>query len=219
MSFGIQIYKNGRLAMTPEFYPYSLCKRVILSSTGTHVIETGIPSSKNVICFFKGSQSFPSVCTIQSDKTGSTIKVNVWIPINGRPPITIYIFSNYPVNVPEWGAFVYNNNELVWHSNALPLKCAKLPPGLGWQSGNLPEAKRIAITFGYCGMQTSDVANPGYWTGIYMWGVAGTATTKAEQVEYTITVTTQPYNFSVADSPLYIETDIYDQYYQQSLGV
>lgn len=220
--FGIQVYKNNKLIMTPKATPYALVKVLNLPAGNFGLYVTDLNYDDNHMVFFRNSNTagggpFGSgtLYTLQRTQSG---KLALECIVNNTP-IRIYFFSKNIVNAPEWGLFVYNENKMVWHSNALPLII---------EEG--PYAQNISTPYAVASMTSSyvEIQNPGVPRFDYIYRCSG-AGPNQDGTGYIVQTNGYGYNMGFAagnaqhrwgipNIPV-IKTDIYDQYYQQSLGV
>lgn len=220
----LQIYKNGRLAISPSFVPLCLVQVVDLG-VGAQLFQTVVPSNRKFIAFHRGLGFTDKVYWAQIVSNGYWA-LNFPTGNHKQTGTRIYIFSDFQVNIPEWGFYVYNNGVLVWHSNCLPLKMASVAT----QVSNNPNP--LAITSAITGCYQ---IGTGPDEGFYGWYICaagysppglenqGNWCTKRgilSQRRYTTPPDDPNYpgNYSTVAPAAYIETHIYDQYYQAALG-
>ncbi|ATS94092.1 hypothetical protein P13BB106kb_p108 [Pectobacterium phage DU_PP_V] len=220
--FGVELMKNDKLAISPNQIPANLV-HYQQCPVGTTIITTKVPSSKEVLVFYRPvvySPTVPAVCVVDILKDQEFVRLQVLVPPGINTPILVYVFANHLVNTPDWGIFVYNNGEIVWHANTLPLKCRLVD-----LTEDLVSTIPIAITPGYSGLETVDpTGGSGYWTAISAFGFNGIYTGsilkhRVMSVEVRITYTNSAFSRTDTQAaPLCIDTTFYDQYYQQVLG-
>lgn len=211
--YGFQLLKNGRLAMTPNFTPLCLVQVIDLPA-GTGDIQTIVPVSKKFVAFHR------SLDTIIDCIYWDQININGYWALRlnaNRTAVRIYVFSDFLVNIPRYGFFVYRNGtEIVWHNNCLPLKVTPY----GGTSLAAPVAISSGISMAY-NVQTAAES-------IYGWRVFSAGPSSTEPGRYILTAQTlnqffgskgneYPGNWSIPVK-YYLDCTYYDAYYRQSLG-
>lgn len=211
------------IKLAPSFVPYVL-NQVIDVSAGARSVQTGIPSDIPYIAFHRSN-------------TGTQLDAAFWIETtsNGYHALNmqqwnrgcrVYLFAKRLINIPEFGFYLYSptTHEMVWHSNCLPLNVLSFPSG----SGSVSSANPLAVTNGVTSViqMAQDPTVPGSTGYIYRsCASAGkvNSTTWQAQIGYTydaelISQTDTSFNWA-AGGAKYIDCNIYDQYYQQALGL
>ncbi|MCA6962408.1 MULTISPECIES: hypothetical protein [Pectobacterium] len=219
--FGIQIFKGGKLIMTPKATPYALVKVLDLPAGNFGLYVTDLNYDDNHMIFFRNSNTsgggpFGSA-TLYTLKRTQAGKLALQCVLNNTP-IRIYFFSKKIVNAPDWGLFVYNEGQMVWHSNVLPLIIEEEP-----------YVQNIATPYAVASMTSSyvEIQSPGVPRFDYIYRCSG-AGPNQDGTGYIVQPNGYGYNMGfVNDNARYrwgipnipvIKTEIYDQYYQQALG-
>ncbi|ADU71565.1 hypothetical protein [Pantoea sp. At-9b] len=206
--------------IAPPFTPFSLAQVIDLTPTGGQILQTNVPASMPFIAFHRSTlaSGFNNVWWTEITQNGYwalQFRGNFGSAMSAT---RIYVFSKMMVNTPAAGFFMYDNGQIVWHQNCLPLK---LTVG-STTTSDVP----VAITSGVSVVVAIPVTgNSGYVRyNCYSAGfnISGTSKYEAQggntynQVSYDNQQA--PYQYSCSP-PAYIETNIYDTYYHQALGV
>lgn len=211
-----QLSKNGRLAMAPDFLPLSLVQVIDVPPGEGLEIQTVVPATSKFISYYRGT-SFAANGSVyyETYKSNGFWRLKFYYGM-AYQPVRVYIFSDYLVNIPNWGFFVYNDGEIVWHSNCLPLKImdySKIPA----QVLSYPVACPSGVT-----QFTSVGNNVEHWERWFVWAAgvnqSGTYSIGAALFsQFNASGPAGPGSFTL---PLttYIETSVYDLYYKQALG-
>ena len=211
-----QLSKNGRLAMAPDFLPLCLVQVIDVQPGEGLEIQTVVPSNKKFISYYRG-RSYVENGTVYYDTVASNgyWKLKFYYGM-AYLPVRVYIFSDFLVNIPDWGFFIYNNRQIVWHSNCLPLKIldySKIPGTVLSYPVACP---------GGIAQFTSVGNNTEHWDRWFVWAAgvnqSGTYSIGAALFsQFNASGPPVPGSYSL---PLttYIETAVYDQYYRQALG-
>lgn len=210
--------------MAPDFTPFCLCQVIDLTPTNNQVLQTNVPSSQPFTAFHRSltATGFDHVWWTETTQNG------YWA-LKFRPALgtamtscRIYVFSRVLVNSPDWGFFLYTpgTKNMVWHSNCLPLRMI-----IGTATNS---SVPLAITSGISVIISypNDPAFPNFGVtryNCYSAGKNAQGTYDAAggdiyaQLNYT-TSNGVPPAFS-QNPPGYIQTNYYDAYYKQALGL
>lgn len=239
-NFGAWLTDNyGRVLNEPAFTPMVLSGVIdlsgystVLSSPNPALVSTGVPASKKCAVFFRGTHPNNSNAVQNNFCLYSLVNIGgVWhISFKTRPnPIRLYIFSNTMPKIPDYGIYFYVNGEMIYHQNCLPLVMKTFDrrtspnPTRGKMVAVLPSALDSEYEEpDVWGGQPLEVkqwfAGAGiiFWTaGQYDWGASDLnggwyGVGEGFQPRF------RPYTVNIL---AYIETSIYDKYYQQALGL
>uniref|UniRef100_A0AB39ABZ3 Membrane-associated protein n=1 Tax=Pectobacterium phage Sabo TaxID=3158141 RepID=A0AB39ABZ3_9CAUD len=221
--YGVQLYKNGSLAMTPEISPYCLVEVIDLPSGDFGTITTKQDYSDNSLVFFRNREathagtmgSMTIYRHVQS--SGGKLQLSCLRNLNA---IRVYIFNKKIINIPDYGIFLYDTSgKIIWHQDTLPLSIYK---GTDYQNHSKPFAI-MSSTVSYTEVQQPGVSAHTQIIRCSSAGPNGNGTgynVMANGWAYINNLVPGNANYRwAAPAPPIIETDIYDQYYQQSLGV
>ncbi len=239
--FLINITNNyGKVLSNPSFTPMVLSGVIELSGYYAMLdnpvpssINTQVPGNKKCVVFFRGTHDRESLAVSRNFALYSLSIVNgYWhIIFQSRPnPIRLYIFSNTLPPIPDFGIYFYRNGEIIYHQNCLPLSIKTYNK---LDSNNIPKGRMLGTLPAVVETEFSDPETWGHpvigmrqWfsgAGLifysasegYHWGV-GILSGDIIPVSDGFQPQLRPLAMTII---AYIETDIYDQYYQQSLGV
>lgn len=239
--FVLQIAQSyGRVLSNPAFTPMLLSG--VIDLTGYYAmldppnpksVNTNVPSTKKCVVFFRGTHEIESGATRNNYALYNLAVVNgYWhIVFESRPnPIRLYIFSDTLAPIPDWGIYFYRNGEIVYHQNCLPLAMKTYDKN---DSGKKPRGMKLATLPAVVETEFYDPETWGHpvismrqWfsgAGLLYYGEIG------ERYKWGVNVISgdiipvsegfQPQLRPNAMTTIsYIETDVYDQYYKQSLG-
>lgn len=224
--FGFTLYDYDagyrRFKIAPSFTPYNLVQVIDITPSYNQVCQTRLPASQPMIAFHRSTiSSLDHVMYSEITQNGYwAFRFRGNTGLNAMTPCRIYIFSKLMINAPTHGFFLYENGVMVWHSNCLPLNLKLVPNG--YVSSNVP----VAVSSGLTGVKfiPRDPTFPGWGTQVFELSGAG-----IENGKYVVSLADRyqeiqvngqgaPPSFSVATMP-YIETNVYDAYFKQALGV
>lgn len=215
---------SGRLKIAPNFTPFCLVE-VIDFTPGVGVYQTGVPAGYPVMVFHRGRSNNDRVLYYETTRNGF-LALDVRFQ-QSSIPIRVYIFSNYMKNIPEWGFFMYKNGDLVWHSNCLPLKLNVMKRTSNQSPITVTSTNPLAIQSSVTANRNLRITDAEY-SQLYLSSSAGWS---QSMNAYVAEMEGYNYIFNIISGydsipaswwvPYlgYIETDIYDMYYQQSLGL
>lgn len=221
--FCLNDYATGKFKIAPNFTPMNLCQVVDLTPTALQVLRTNVPYGQPIVAFHRamGGTEYNHVFFWYVN-SGGYWGIRFRDSSIGTPmrATRVYVFSNVLVNAPQYGFFLYEpgGTNMVWHSNCLPLRMT-----VGSRD-NSPVP--LAITGGVSVVRSMPL-DPGYPNGpgvtqsnCYSACQNSNGTWKADGGDLFLT---RQYNSGSAGGsgispPAYIETNIYDAYYRQSLG-
>ncbi|WP_139824052.1 hypothetical protein [Lonsdalea britannica] len=231
MTFSAQIMKNGRLAIAPTFTPMVLVQ-VIDVAAGAGGIPTIVPSSSPFMAFHRSIESSMDGINWVVDSSGAYVVLNFNSAAMKSTSGRIYIFSNFVVNVPEYGLYVYSEGRVVYHNNCLPLKVNTI----SYNQSEITSSAPLAV----CSCVTEVVeefypdpdpysakfqvierrrASAGYESGSYKVTFMGVLSHVENLINHDIDPPTYPIvNMWNVNTIAYIECSLYDQYYKQALG-
>lgn len=208
--------------LAPTFTPFNLVQVIDLTPAFGQVVQTNVPVSIPFIAFHRSlaASGFNHVWWTEINQNG------YWA-LQFRPNFgyqmtatRIYIFAKMMVNVPSGGFFMYNNGQMVWHSNCLPLQM---------QTGSITNAGQpVASTSGVSVVvsQPFDPAFPN--TGITLYNCYSGGVNSSGQYEASGGDLYSSSNYQVPQGrppsyscgpPGFIFCNAYDSYYRQALGV
>lgn len=214
----------NRFKLAPTFTPFNLTQVIDLTPAFDQVVQTNVPASLPMLAFHRSTagSGFDHVWWFE-------VNVNGYWALQFRPnfgvamgPTRIYVFSKMMVNVPAGGFYMYNNGQMVWHSNCLPLQMI---------SGSTTNAGQpVAITPGVSVILSipSQPATPNVGTTRYNCYSAGINTSGNWEASgadiYSSVFYSNPSGSGLPPSvscgpPAYTFTTPYDNYYRQALGV
>lgn len=215
---------TGRFKLAPPFTPFCLSQVIDVTPGFDQVYQTIIPAWMPMLGFHRSTagSGFNHVWWFE-------VNVNGYWALQFRPnfgvsmgPTRIYLFSKLMVNVPPGGFFMYNNGQMVWHSNCLPLQ---------FISGSTTNAGQpVAITPGVSVVLSipSEPAYPNIGTtryNCYSAGINNSGNWEASGADiYASVYYNNPNGSGLPPSyscgpPGYIYTNVYDSYYRLALGV
>jgi len=223
-SFGFQLFQyiNGQMTvkLSPNFVPYCLVQ-VIDIPAGQRTVQTNVPASNGFMAFHRYmTPGRLDLCWWQQTTQNGMHALNFPTAASNQTGCRAYIFSNYLVNIPEWGFFVYRNGVLVWHSNCLPLKIIK------------PDSRfsdtPVAVSAGVMSHMYQPL-DPSYPVGYSNFTCSG-AGFRDGQYEFSVTEVFQSTYISNPDEGSRMKTWVvggvgvidcaaYDQYYKYALGI
>jgi len=231
MTFSAQIMKNGRLAIAPTFTPMVLVQ-VIDVTAGAGAITTVVPSSSPFMAFHRSMESSMDGINWVVDTSGAYVVLNFTSASMKSTSGRIYIFSNFVVNIPDYGLFIYNGGNVVYHNNCLPLKVSTI----SYSQTQITSSSPLAV----CSCVTEVVeefypdpdpytakfqvverrrASAGYESGSYKATFGGVLSHVENLINHDIDPPTYPIvNMWNVQTIAYIECSLYDQYYKQALG-
>lgn len=210
--------------IAPNFTPFNLTQVIDITPSFGQVIQTNVPASQSMIAFHR--------CTAASgfDHVWWTeIVQNGYWALQFRPNFgyamtstRIYVFSKIMVNIPPGGFFMYNNGQMVWHSNCLPLQM---------MTGAIVNAGQPVASTSGVSVVVSQPFDPAFpETGVTLYNCYSGGVNNSGQYEISGADLYSSANYSVPASqgrpppyscgpPGAIYTNIYDSYYRQALGV
>jgi len=226
--FGFSLYTydangNKTVKLAPDFVPFCLVD-VIDVPPGGQLIQTRIPVSQKIVTFHR----LPNADGRLSTSVYSVVNSGGYHAFSfNASGITqtgcrIYVFSNYLVNIPDWGFFVYRDGTLVWHSNCLPLN-------MGLMTGDMSSATPLAVTPGVTslifipgdpsaptsgGYLNTSCSAAGYRNGTWQAVIANVFSSRIISSQEAASV--KPW--AIRGYVGYIDCSIYDQYYPYALG-
>ncbi len=214
--FGLQLFDGNKIKMAPDFVPFNLVQVLDVTPSVGDVYQLIVPSSDSYVVFHRGISEINRIKYTQTTQNGyAALKVDYCSAI----PTRIYVFSATLVNPPNYGAFIYKNGKIVWHSNCLPLKVSILDNTKQTISSSSPLAvvccvsSNINIGSGSSYYQWYYVPNAGYSSSDSVY--------KAQMIGYqylsTLVSGSAPATWSVPTIG-YIDCTYYDAYYKASLG-
>lgn len=222
--YSYDAYGNKTVKLAPDFVPFCLVD-VIDVPPGGQLIQTRIPVSNKIVTFHRlpnaDGRLSTSVYSVVNSGGYHAFSFNA-SGIN-QTGCRIYVFSNYLVNIPDWGFFVYRDGTLVWHSNCLPLN-------MGLMTGDLESATPLAVTPGVTSVVfiPADPASPksggylnsscsaaGYKNGVWQATIANVFSSRIISGQEADAV--KPW--AIRGYVGYIDCSIYDQYYRYALGL
>ena len=218
MSFGIQLNKNGVLAVAPDFIPMCLIQVIDITS-GMHRIVTNIPGSNKFVAFHRHLTQMDTLLWTVSISDGFYV-ITTSGDAENRTGGRIYIFSNMIPRPPEWGLFLYKQGGVIWHNRCLPLS-VKIHKGATELNSDTPIAVPSMISASYNirlgqreGWYGWRCASAGIIpdTGKYQISLGGSVISQ----NYYVDGSTYPGSFTLMETA-YIETDVYDNYFSASL--
>ena len=211
--------------IAPAFTPLSLTQVINLTPGYGQILQTAVPYGSPFMAFHRSTagSGFDHVLWDEINQNGYW-SLRFRAAAGGAismGPSRIYIFSKTMVNVPSGGFFMYQNGQVVWHNNCLPLV---MTVGQKTTGPNAP----LAITAGGSVLVNYpwDPGNPNtgqqrfncYSAGVDSQG-NWTANGGDLYMTYNYSSPTGPPPGSSMGPPGVIETSIYDTYYRQALGV
>lgn len=224
MTFGMQITRDdGRIFASPEFTPSVLVQVMDVTADYTQDVsavwyfQTIVPNSSLCLVFHKNKDGAVLYYTEVGPSGYWQIKT-----VGGSAGIVhrlrFYIFSNFVVNIPEWGVYFYKDNKIVYHGSCLPLDIKFWDiPQLTTPS---PTTVPCAAMGGFARQLSQPLvgSNPPVITVFYFCFTANDSgpVTGIFRTYTSSSGSGGPDGF--AKGCAYIETAIYDQYYKASLG-
>lgn len=208
--------------LAPDFTPLSLTQVIDLVPGYGQVLQTNVPYGLPFICFHRCIEASGFNHVIWNE-----INVNGYWGLQFRNiqngslsmlATRLYIFSNFLVNTPPGGFYMYNNGAMVWHSNCLPLNMAV---GTVTASGTpmaITPGGSVLVNYPWDpgfpnqGQQRFNCYSAG-WTGSSYQAAGGDLYAASE---YRVPSGVPP--SASMGPPGWIYTDIYDAYYRQALG-
>lgn len=222
--YSYDAYGNRTVKLAPDFVPFCLVD-VIDVPPGGQLIQTRIPVSHKIVTFHR----LPNADGRLSTSVYSVVNSGGYHAFSfNASGITqtgcrIYVFSNYLVNIPDWGFFVYRDGTLVWHSNCLPLN-------MGLMTGDMSSATPLAVTPGVTsliyipadpsvptagGYLNTSCSAAGYRNGTWQAVIANVFSSRIISSQEAASV--RPW--AIRGYVGYIDCSIYDQYYPYALGL
>lgn len=229
--FGFSLYSYDSGAKTvklaPDFTPYCLVA-VIDVPPGSQSIATSIPLSQKIVTFVRARDGdtarMPTSFYSSQYNAGGNYGFS-FVQEGGmtQSGCRMYIFSNYLVNIPSHGFFLYRDGNMVWHSNCLPLNMGLFA---GDQTFGYPIAVTPGVTAGIAIPQ--DPSNPQYDAYLQMncssAGIKNGVWTASSAVIFSTRVigsgeyaAFKPW--AISGKVGIIDCRIYDQYYPYALGL
>ncbi|MEZ3415211.1 hypothetical protein HP563_09145 [Pantoea dispersa] len=209
--------------IAPSFTPLSLTQVIDITPDYNQILQTIVPYGAPFIAFHRSlsASGFDHVIWQEINQNGYW-SLRFRSLQNGSMSMggcRIYIFSKTMVNVPPGGFFMYQNNQIVWHNNCLPLAMS-----VGARNSSLP----LAITAGGSVLVNYpwDPQNPStgqqrfncYSAGLNSQGVYEASGGDLYAASEYSNPSGAPPGASMGP-PGVIDTNVYDTYYRQALGV
>ena len=228
--FGFSLYSydgngNRTIKLAPDFTPFCLVS-VIDVPPGNQNIASSVPLGQKIVTFIRtrdGDARMPTSFYQQYNAGGNYGFSFVQTGGMTQTGCRMYIFSNYLVNIPTHGFFLYRDGAMVWHSNCLPLN-------MGLLTGDISSSTPVAVTPGITSgiYVPQDPANPQYGGYLNMncssAGISNGSWKAAIGVVYSSRIISS--GEAAAFKPWairgyvgYIDCSIYDQYYPYALGL
>jgi len=208
--------------LAPDFTPFVLAN-VIDIEAGARTVDTGVPVGSGLMVFIRNRNNQGGALSrsfFTQIETGPTYQLQFANSGQNQYPTRAYIFSKVLPPMPSAGFYMYRDGAMVWHSNCLPLDAKFITQS--YMESDRPLAVTTGITsFMYI---PQDPANPDYGFSNYTCAGAGIAsngkwrTNNTEVYQSTlgsVSRTIKPW--VVGLKIMYIDCDIYDTYYTQSL--
>ena len=213
----------GEFFVSPDFTPLVLTQvidsgNIAHTATPGRVFMTNVPASRKCVIFCKQNYDLVSCLFEVIDSGGyKAIRLHGSAGSTGYNNLNcrFYVFSDFVAWSPDYGIYIYRNKTMVYSGNCLPLTVKY------YTRNNNITGKACAAIGGFAKVELYGIpgSNPpqvtyslfcyaGYSGGLrelpYNVGTAGTA---------------NPPAFKPTAGCIYVETEIYDQYYRQSLGL
>jgi len=209
--------------LAPNFTPFNLVQVIDLTPAFDQIVQTNVPAGLSMIAFHRGltGAGFNHVWWKEINQNGYwalKFRSNFGSAMTAT---RIYVFSKMMVNVPPGGFFMYNNGQMVWHSNCLPLQM---------QVGSIMNSSVPVASTSGISVVTSipfDPQFPGAGQtryNCYSGGVNASGSFEASGgdlyavANYSIPTPSTPPPYSCSPQGT-IYTNAYDSYYRQALGV
>lgn len=227
--FGFSLYSydgngNRTIKLAPDFTPFCLVA-VIDVPPGGQFIQTQIPVSQKIVTFHRlpnaDGRLSTSVYSVVNSGGFHAFSFNAaGITQTG---CRVYVFSNYLVNIPTHGFFLYRDGVMVWHSNCLPLN-------MGMLTGDISSSVPLAVTPGVTsliyipadpvyptsgGYLNINCSAAGYKNGAWQAVIANVFSSRIISAQEAAAV--RPW--AIRGYVGYIDCSIYDQYYPYALGL
>lgn len=218
-SMGFAYYADGKIKLTPSFTPMVLFQ-VLDVTAGLKVVQTNVPAGRKFLAFHRGTDtSGNSLDQVWWKETTQNGYIALNIDVVNSTGFRLYVFSDIPVNPPDYGFFVYKNGAIVYHSNCLPLivKVWDRQENANGISSNSPMAVGPGVVSFISG------GSAGTAQSSFICSSAGFSQSlnppwRVTAVIYTTNIGGNPQpGWSVRYIP-YIDTAVYDQYYLNALG-
>lgn len=228
--YGFSLYSydgngNRTIKLAPDFTPFCLVS-VIDVPPGSQNVQSPVPIGQKIVTFIRardGDARMPTSFYQQYNAGGyhgfSFVQTGGMTQTGCR----MYIFSNYLVNIPTHGFFLYRDGAMVWHSNCLPLNM-RLLAGDATSAG--PMAVTPGITSGiyipqdpsnpqYGGYLNMNCSSAGISNGV--WKASSAVVYSSRIISSSEASAFKPW--AISGRVGLIDCSIYDQYYPYALGL
>ena len=223
--YSYDAYGNKTVKLAPDFVPFCLVN-VIDVPPGSQNIQSSVPLGQKIVTFIRardGDARMPTSFYQQYNAGGyygfSFVETGGMTQTGCR----LYIFSNYLVNIPTHGFFLYRDGAMVWHSNCLPLNMQLLA---GDATSATPMAVTPGITSGiyipqdpsnpqYGGYLNMNCSSAGISNGV--WKASSAVVYSSRIISSSEATAFKPW--AISGRVGFIDCSIYDQYYPYALGL
>ncbi|PPE61969.1 hypothetical protein F157LOC_00804 [Pectobacterium brasiliense] len=208
--YGGWITKNGKLVASPSFTPYILTQVMDLPRNNGLLVDTVVDFTDEVMFFHRGLNGY-AFAAIQMQNNAGKLRLRIYLQGGEASTIRIYLFSRKIVKIPDYGLFFYKNGSVIFHDKCLPLFVKSIP-----NNTSISMNGKFAFESRYMHSDMNPDLGRYYYT---FWGVLCSPTnSRGGEVYFWDVSSAQGYFQSHPPTLMYIETEIYDQYYQQALG-